>query len=406
MNEPKITVIIPTRERADVLRDAIRTVTSQDYDNLEIIVSDNDSRDDTKDIVHCIDDKRLRYLNPGRRLSMSEHWEYALSHVSAGWITIIGDDDGLLPNSVDAIAKIIRSTGVKAIRSRICSYSWPSVTGKAFGRLAVPLKVGLEIRECSPWLARVMSGHCSYFELPMLYNGGYVSVSVLDAIKSKTGCVYRSCIPDVYSAISIASVLDRYVYSHAPTAINGASRHSTGTSTFSTQVKHGTSPATRFASEDNLAFHKDIPLWVDGAYPASIQTLVYESYLQSSNLRSASPSPMHAKQLGIILATPLHHSDQIRKWGRIFAREHDLDFRRISSRSMITRLALNARQLTRLVADAFSTWSVGSAKQPITNVYDASLIAAQIVANPPGLARILGRLLARLLSTISRVKQN
>ena len=44
----KFTVIIPTRERAETLYYAIKTCVEQDYENLEIIVSDNASQDDTE----------------------------------------------------------------------------------------------------------------------------------------------------------------------------------------------------------------------------------------------------------------------------------------------------------------------------------------------------------------------
>ena len=93
MRDPKITVIIPTRERCDVLEKSLQTVTTQDYDNLQIIVSDNFSNDGTEDIVRSTHDSRVKYVNTGKRLSMSHNWEFALSHVTEGWVTIIGDDE-------------------------------------------------------------------------------------------------------------------------------------------------------------------------------------------------------------------------------------------------------------------------------------------------------------------------
>ena len=111
----KITVVIPTRERCDVLEKSLKTVTSQNYDNLEIIVSDNFSTDKTKDVVRRANDPRIKYINTGKRVSMTHNWEFALSHVTDGWVTIIGDDDGLLPESLNKIAKIIQSTDRKSV---------------------------------------------------------------------------------------------------------------------------------------------------------------------------------------------------------------------------------------------------------------------------------------------------
>ena len=78
MNEPKVTVIIPTRERRETLEKSLLTVTSQNYDNLQIIVSDNFSHDRTEEFVRSVKDERLRYLNTGARISMSANWEFAL----------------------------------------------------------------------------------------------------------------------------------------------------------------------------------------------------------------------------------------------------------------------------------------------------------------------------------------
>jgi glycosyltransferase involved in cell wall biosynthesis len=103
---PKITVIVPTRERCDVLQHCLQTLTMQDYQHLEILVSDNFSADATKEVVASAGDPRIRYINTGRRLSMSHNWEFALSHVRDGWVTFIGDDDGLPPGAIASVSDL------------------------------------------------------------------------------------------------------------------------------------------------------------------------------------------------------------------------------------------------------------------------------------------------------------
>jgi glycosyltransferase involved in cell wall biosynthesis len=389
MQKPLITVIIPTRDRADVLQSSLRTVLTQDYDNLRIIVSDNDSHGATKDVVSGANDNRVRYLNTGRRLSMSANWEFALEHVSEGWVTIIGDDDGLLPGSIKAVAELIQSSDVGALRTSVCNYLWPSLIGGRFGRLSIPLRTGVELRDCRTWLAKVLNGQNNYLELPMLYNGGYVSVATIKAIKAVTGCFYKSCIPDVYSAVAISTVLDRYAYSYEATAINGASQHSTGTSHFSRGGNGSESPAAKFAAEGNLPFHPDVPLSTEGSYPKSLQALVYESYLQSIKLRPADLAPMHDKQLETILATSSKRSEEIQDWGRIFAGRHGLNFESISARSRLSRLKFEAKSALGRVHKALSAWAVtGSDETPILNVQEASVLARQIMNEKPGVLSV------------------
>ena len=107
---PLINVVIPTRERADTLKFCLQTVLMQAYSNLRIIVSDNFSNDSTKDVVLRFNDERITYLNTGQRLSMSHNWEFALSKITDGWVTILGDDDGLLPGALERVAEIIKVT--------------------------------------------------------------------------------------------------------------------------------------------------------------------------------------------------------------------------------------------------------------------------------------------------------
>lgn len=69
---------------------------------------------------------------------MSHNWEFALSHIADGWVTIVGDDDGLLPGSLQKVAALIRSTGTLAVQSATCRYQWPGKKADAMGASGSP----------------------------------------------------------------------------------------------------------------------------------------------------------------------------------------------------------------------------------------------------------------------------
>lgn len=376
---PLINLIIPTRERADVLRSTLATATMQDYANLRIIVSDNASTDDTAEIVARAMDPRIEYINPGRRLSMTHHWEFALSHVTDGWVMVIGDDDGLLPGAVRELAALIDATGSLAIRSRMCTYDWPSVRGNRNGQLIVPLGRGLESRNGTDWLRRVLSGSYKYTELPMLYDGGAIHASLFRTVKASLGSFLQASSPDVSTAASIGCVSGDYLFSRRPFVIAGTSRHSIGTSHFAVGTKRDDAAAKRFASEGNPPFHTDMPLHEDGSYPLSLHALFYEAYLHCRPLWPGNLTT-HDHQLAVILATSGKHRQSIDAWGRLFAARHDLDYARAARQAARMRPLHQAVQSTRKIGAAFS--SVISDALPVRNIHEASLAAGTILAHP------------------------
>jgi glycosyltransferase involved in cell wall biosynthesis len=388
---PKITVVIPTRERCHVLEKALKTVTEQNYDNLEIIVCDNFSGDATEQVSRDAGDHRIKYINTGKRVSMSHNWEFAMSHVAEGWVTIIGDDDGLLPGAVANISKIMQSTDIEAIRSAPCSYSWPSFIRKEHGRLAVSLKSGGEIREGCEWLSKAMNGHAynSYAELPMLYTGGWVKTSVLKKIQKSGGGIYQSSQPDVYSAVAIASVVGRYLYLNEPFAVSGVSEHSSGGSP---------SGNSKFLSEPNIPFHRKMPLRSDGSLPSAVQSFVYESYLQSEFLRPLEKTCIRAQQLKLILATATDSfRNEANEWGENYAMCNGLDFKRIESGAKWIRRRNELRTLLALIQRALYGYIISSPNVPIRDVYEASIAAAVVLNMKPSVIQRTHSVLMRAI---------
>lgn len=76
-------VVIPTRNRADIARSALRSVLDQPGCDVRLLVSDNSTTPAELEELekHCtqLDDPRLRYVRPPGQLSMPAHWEWAIN---------------------------------------------------------------------------------------------------------------------------------------------------------------------------------------------------------------------------------------------------------------------------------------------------------------------------------------
>jgi len=387
--ETFFTVIIPTRDRSDTLIHTLKTALSQDYDQFQVLVADNASDDDTYDKVTSINDPRLKYINTTQRVSMSENWEFALSHVDRGWVTIIGDDDALLPGALSMVHEIIEKTGTSAIRSNGCSYRWPGFDNSSYGWLSISLKKGYEIRESGQILQQVLDGARYYHELPMLYNGGFISVDLIKQAKSLTERFFMSMTPDVYSAIVFSLLTDSFVYSHEPLAINGASLHSGGTAGFErVKQKRSYDPAEKFWSEKNIPFHEELPVLENGRPVRSIQVLVYEAYLQAKKFHSYKKIlTNHATQLKLACRQSGPDHAEIVEWARLFAQKHSLDLpRRATYPSTLSGLDGIFNGLKKLP----HTCSIrGDFLNPLSNVADASLVAGSLRKNHPSIFKMM-----------------
>ena len=58
IKNPFFSIVIPTRNRADTLKYTIKTILNQDFQDYEIIICNNNSVDDTEEIVKKFSDKR------------------------------------------------------------------------------------------------------------------------------------------------------------------------------------------------------------------------------------------------------------------------------------------------------------------------------------------------------------
>ena len=282
---PKLTVVIPTRERADTLIHTLRTVSEQKYANLEIIVSDNASSDNTKEVVESFKDKRIRYTTTERRIGMSENWEHALALITGEYVMYLGDDDGLLPDACSEVANLIIKYSTKAIIWKKPDYTWPNVKS-APNQLSLSIDNKLIEMQGKILVKAIAKGRTSYGRLPIIYSG-FVSMAIVQKIKDLDGKFFHSITPDVYSGIVLANEIDKYLYSTRPFSINGGSQHSNGINSI-----YNKNAASNFFQETTIPIHQSIPV-----IKGSIQSSVAEAFMQAFDRGLVGNIPLDRKRV-------------------------------------------------------------------------------------------------------------
>jgi Glycosyltransferases involved in cell wall biogenesis len=97
MSSELISVIIPTYNRAEMLREAIESVLSQTYENFELLILDNCSPDHTPDVVASFNDARIKYLRHQCNIGAIANWAYGVHWAQGKYLSILGDDDKYKP---------------------------------------------------------------------------------------------------------------------------------------------------------------------------------------------------------------------------------------------------------------------------------------------------------------------
>ena len=98
MQQPKVSIMIPTYNQKDYLRNTIISVINQDYDNIEIVISDDASTDNTESLVTEIikdnPDRDIKYIRRTSNLGHIANYHDTLQNIVTGEyvLNLDGDD--------------------------------------------------------------------------------------------------------------------------------------------------------------------------------------------------------------------------------------------------------------------------------------------------------------------------
>ncbi len=104
---PAVTVCIPTYNRRKLLAASLQSVREQSFGDVEIIVSDNASTDDTGDYVRSLNDPRIRYDRLAENVGLFGNLSRCLRLGSGRYRVVLPDDDLMLPGNLEAKVRFL-----------------------------------------------------------------------------------------------------------------------------------------------------------------------------------------------------------------------------------------------------------------------------------------------------------
>lgn len=230
----RISLLIPTRERAETLRATLRNVSTIDDPDLEIIISDNASIDETPDVIAAARDPRIQGIRTASRLSQRQNFEHAVSAATGDYVMMIGDDDAVLGQQWPLLRRLLAEKRPDALSWPALFYQWPGAEKRGGGgrlRLARKTLFGPAIERASAeHLASIRRLDRTREDFsPRIYHG-LLSRRVIEALRVKTGMVVGSGQVDAYMSAAALPFMDHYHYMRHPFTILGMGPKSGGSS--------------------------------------------------------------------------------------------------------------------------------------------------------------------------------
>lgn len=280
----KISVLIPSRNRLELMKTTIETVRRQNYDNWEIIVSDNASDEDYESYIKSLDDDRIHYSRSHEFLSVTENWNRCLDAATGDYVIMLGDDDGLAPHYMTRMLELIKEFGNP---DYIYHSAWHYIYPDAI--LTNPESRLIDVTPNSPWFAdfdkpdilpKDKAENAARKALQMKSTYGFnmqyflYATSFIKKLK-QYGPLYQGPFPDFYAAQMTLLLGERSVIVPEPLVFIGISPKSYGFYFYNDKEDQGTDFL------NSLSENKDVPETI-------MNTLLPGSNMNTSWLMSVS----------------------------------------------------------------------------------------------------------------------
>ncbi len=122
---PRVSIVIPTYNRAGMLPRAVNSVLAQTFSNLELLIVDDCSADNTPEVVAGFVDPRIRSYRHNRNRGLAAARNTGIANAQGQYIAFLDDDDEYLPTKLEKQVQALDTASPDVG----LAYSWCSVFG-------------------------------------------------------------------------------------------------------------------------------------------------------------------------------------------------------------------------------------------------------------------------------------
>jgi len=107
MKKPLVSICIPTHNRLEFLKKSLQSALDQTYPNIEIVISDNSTNEDTKKYITSLKNKEIRYFYDPKKSTSFLNVHYPVTVARGDYIKWLPDDDLIYPDCVEKMVNIL-----------------------------------------------------------------------------------------------------------------------------------------------------------------------------------------------------------------------------------------------------------------------------------------------------------
>lgn len=216
MTAPKISIVIPTRNRPELLRFALKSLDKTDNKRVEVIVVDNPTGRPAKDVFDEFSRPNWKYYCASTPLSMCDNWEFGLQCATGDYVSFMTDKMTFLNGAIDHICRFLDAHETDIISWRTDFYTG-SNSSYGNGRFSPSWRVERPVsfdpqealRALVSFLTPTGQEGRRYYWGKICY--GAYSRDLVRRVVSRYGKMFEQLSPDFTSTIAALSLATRAI---------------------------------------------------------------------------------------------------------------------------------------------------------------------------------------------------
>lgn len=233
-------IVIPARNRTDTLQYTLETCLDQDFEDYEVVLSDNSDEGNTAvyELYQRMDDPKLHYYRTPRSLPLQRSFEYAYLMARGAFIISLGADDGVMPWMLRELSDVRRQyPNEEIIMWQAGGYDWPRSQNQSklntrnmlyMEKRHQPGSLEIELVPAAKIMQRVEKEADWMYTMPTLYIRSGFKRSYMQTLLEKTGRMWGGLNQDIYTGVVNLCICEHILCVNNILAVVGCSGNSLG----------------------------------------------------------------------------------------------------------------------------------------------------------------------------------